>query len=102
MFDYTIARDTSNEEFKNTCNLIEPSIQDIKVLFGNGKLESSIILGHDGTVIKVSDPDRKKNIELVYNTNLNVNFNLTKHKGLAKLKTLQEILESDILKYTRR
>ena len=75
----------------------EPSLQDIKTLITNSKVNSSIVIGHNGAIYKVSKKKNKKilvkQIEKLYNDYVNEKGN----KILAEDLTIDYLIRKGII-----
>ena len=86
----------------NHPNGSRPSYTDIKTLFDNDDVESSVAVGHDGSVHVIYDPDRSVNIEKMWRNVYNQYVNEIKDKKLAEHMALNYLYDKGVFKYTKR
>lgn len=68
----------------NHPNSSRPSYTDIKTLFDNTNISSSIVACHDGTVYKLYNPNRQIGIDKTYEVAYNDAISIYKNKDIGK------------------
>ncbi len=86
----------------NHPNSSRPSYTDIKTLFNNTNINSSIVACHDGTVYKLYNPNRQIGIDKAYEMAYNDAINICRNKDIAKKHALNELYEKGLFDFEKR
>ena len=78
------------------------SFTDLKTLFANDEIEASIAVGHNGIVHIVSNPNRKIDIEKLYESLYNEYKEIYANSELARIYALDDLYDLKIFDYESR
>lgn len=78
------------------------SFTDLKTLFVNDEVEASIAVGHNGIVHIVSNPNRKIDIEKLYESLYNEYKEIYANSELARIYALDDLYDLKIFDYESR
>ena len=86
----------------NHPNSSRQSFADISTIFNNDKVAISIAVGHDGSVNIITNPDRKYDVDTLWNELYNKYKQEYKNSSVAKIYALDDIYEMKIFNYDCR
>lgn len=100
---YELLKSTGNAVLlHNHPNSSRPSFADIKALFKNDFVNASIIVGHNGSVHMISNPNRSVDIDKVWEEGYNYYLKKYQNKSIAEHKVLDLLYRSEIFIYESR
>ena len=86
----------------NHPNSSRPSFADIKTLFDHKFVNTSVIIGHDGSIHMITSPNRTVDIDSIWEKAYNYYLKKYQNRSVAEHKALDLLYKSDVFVYESR